>query len=183
METKLDLKLGVKMNNTQLDLVEGDITELDVDAIVNPANNKLLLGGGVAGTIKRRGGPTIQEECNRIGGTAVGSAVMTGAGKLKVKHVIHAVGPKFGEGDEDKKLSSAVRASLALADRHGLKSIAMPAISTGAFAFPMDRAARIILTEIQRYLQGGTKLQRVVVCLYGEDAWKLFAREMRRGFR
>ena len=93
------------------------------------------------------------------------------------------MGPKFGEGDEDKKLSSAVRASLALADRHGLKSIAMPATSTGAFAFPMDRAARIILTEIQRYLQGGTKLQRVVVCLYGEDAWKLFAREMRRGFR
>lgn len=183
METKQELKLGLKMNNTQLDLVEGDITELDVEAIVNPANGKLLLGGGVAGTIKRRGGPTIQEECNRIGGTAVGTAVMTGAGKLRAKHVIHAMGPKMGEGDEDKKLSSAVRACLALADRHGLKSIAMPAISTGAFGFPLDRAARIILTEIQRYLQGGTKLLRVVVVLYGEDAWKTFAREMRRGFR
>lgn len=183
METKQELKLGLKMNNTQLDLVEGDITELDVEAIVNPANSKLLLGGGVAGTIKRRGGPTIQEECNRIGGSAVGTAVMTGAGKLRAKHVIHAVGPKMGEGDEDKKLSSAVRACLALADRHGLKSIAMPAISTGAFGFPIDRAARIILTEIQRYLQGGTKLLRVVVVLYGEDAWKIFAREMRRGFR
>ena len=119
----------------------------------------------------------------RIGGTAVGTAVMTGGGKLRAKHVIHAVGPKMGEGDEDKKLSSAVRACLALADRHGLKSIAMPAISTGAFGFPIDRAARIILTEIQRYLQGGTKLLRVVVVLYGEDAWKIFAREMRRGFR
>jgi len=183
VETKQELKLGLKMNNTQLDLVEGDITELDVEAIVNPANTKLLLGGGVAGTIKRRGGPTIQEECNRIGGTAVGTAVMTGGGKLRAKHVIHAVGPKMGEGDEDKKLSSAVRACLALADRHGLKSIAMPAISTGAFGFPIDRAARIILTEIQRYLQGGTKLLRVVVVLYGEDAWKVIAREMRGGFR
>ncbi len=89
----------------------------------------------------------------------------------------------MGEGDEDRKLSSAVRSSLALADRHGLKSIALPAISTGVFGFPMDRCARVTLTEIHRYLQGGTKLERVVVCLFGEDSFKTFRTELRRGFR
>lgn len=137
----------------------------------------------MAGTIKRRGGPSVQEECRRIGSTGVGTAVITGAGKMKFKHVIHAVGPKMGEGDEDRKLSAAVRSSLALADRHGLKSVAIPAISTGNFGFPVERCARILLTEVHRYLQGGTKLQRVIVCLFDEATWKLFARELRRGFR
>ena len=183
MTEKADNKLTVPLEGTQLELVQGDITDLHVDAIVNAANEKLQLGGGVAGAIKRKGGPSIQEECNRIGGTGVGTAVMTGAGHLKAKHVIHAVGPKMGEGDEDKKLGAAVRAAMALADRRGLKSIAMPAISTGNFGFPMDRAARIMLTEIHRYLQGGTKLERVVVSLRGDDAFEIFKRELRRGFR
>jgi O-acetyl-ADP-ribose deacetylase (regulator of RNase III) len=182
-ETKTENRIVITMNNTTLELVEGDITDLDVEAIVNAANENLILGGGVAGTIKRRGGPTVQEECRRIGSTPVGSAVITGAGKMKFKHVIHAVGPRMGEGDEDRKLSSAVRSSLALADRHGLKSVAIPAISTGNFGYPIERCARILLTEVHRYLQGGTKLQRVIVCLYDEATWKLFARELRRGFR
>lgn len=182
-EIKADNRIVITMNNTTLELVEGDITDLDVEAIVNAANENLVLGGGVAGTIKRRGGPSVQEECRRIGSTGVGTAVITGAGKMKFKHVIHAVGPKMGEGDEDRKLSAAVRSSLALADRHGLKSVAMPAISTGNFGFPVERCARILLTEVHRYLQGGTKLQRVIVCLYDEATWKLFARELRRGFR
>ncbi len=182
-ETKTENRILIQMNNTALELVEGDITELDVEAIVNPANDKLLLGGGVAGVIKRKGGPSVQEECRRIGSTPTGTAVITGAGKMKFKHILHAVGPKMGDGDEDRKLASAVRASLALADRHGLKSIAMPAISTGNFGFPMDRAARILLTEVHRYLQGGTKLLRVIVVLYDEEAYKSFARELRRGFR
>lgn len=173
----------IKMDHGQLELLEGDITELDVDAIVNAANPDLELGAGVAGAIRKKGGPSIQQECDRIGKVAVGSAVLTGAGELKARHVIHAVGPRFGEGDEDRKLSSAVRSSLALADRHGLKTIALPAISTGTFGFPMDRCARVTLTEIHRYLQGGTKLERVVVCLYGEDAFNTFRRELRRGFR
>ena len=176
-------RLTVTMDHTQLEILEGDITELEVDAIVNPANAQLQLGSGVAGAIRERGGPSIQEECNRIGGTPVGTAVMTGAGHLKAKRVIHAVGPVMGEGEEDKKLASAVRAALALADRRGMKSIAMPAISTGNFGFPIDRAARIILTEIQRFLQGGTKLERVVICLRGDDAFQVFRRELRRGFR
>lgn len=176
-------RLMVTIDSTQLELVEGDITELEVDAIVNPANEHLQLGSGVAGAIRERGGPSIQEECNRIGSTPVGTAVMTGAGHLKAKRVIHAVGPRMGDGDEDKKLASAVRAALALADRRGLKSLAMPAISTGNFGFPIDRAARIILTEIQRFFQGGTKLERVVICLHGDDAFQTFKRELRRGFR
>lgn len=179
----LGRKISITMNQTLLEVLDGDLTDQQVDALVNAANAKLTLGSGVAGAIRRRGGPSIQEECDRIGGTAVGPAVMTGAGKLHVKHVIHAVGPRWGEGDEDRKLSSAVRSALAVADRHGLKSIALPAISTGVFGFPMDRCARILLTEVHRYLQGGTKLQRVVVCLHGEEAFLTFSREMRRGFR
>ena len=173
----------IPMNGTVLELVEGDITEFEVEAIVNAANTKLELGSGVAGAIRDKGGPSIQKECNRIGGTSVGSAVITGAGELNARHVIHAVGPKMGEGDEDRKLSSAVRSALALADRHGLKSIALPAISTGVYGFPMDRCARITLTEIHRYLQGGTKLEQVVVCLFGEESFNTFRQELRRGFR
>jgi O-acetyl-ADP-ribose deacetylase (regulator of RNase III) len=176
-------RLVVQMERTQLELVEGDITDLDVDVIVNAANEQLQLGAGVAGAIRAKGGPSIQEECNRIGGTPVGTAVMTGAGNLKAKQVIHAVGPRMGQGDEDKRLASAVRSALALADRHSMKSIALPAISTGIFGFPIERAARIMLTEVQRFLQGGTKLERVVLCLYDEEAFGVFKRELRRGFR
>ncbi len=175
--------ITIRMDSARLELLEGDITALRVDAIVNAANPDLKLGTGVAGAIVQKAGPSIQKECNRIGGTPVGTAVLTGAGELEAKHVIHAVGPRKGEGDEDRKLASAVRASLALADRHGLRSIALPAISTGNFGFPMDRCARVTLTEIHRYLQGGTKLDRVVVCLYGDEAFTTFRQELRRGFR
>jgi O-acetyl-ADP-ribose deacetylase (regulator of RNase III) len=176
-------RLAVTMDRTVLELVQGDVTDLEVDAIVNAANEQLQLGAGVAGAIRAKGGASIQEECNRIGSTPVGTAVMTGAGHLKARQVIHAVGPRMGEGDEDRKLASAVRAALALADRRGLKSIAIPAISTGVFGFPLDRAARVMLTEIHRYLQGGTKLERVVVALWDDEAFDTFKRELRRGFR
>lgn len=183
MAEKTENRISLTLEETQLDIVVQDITELDVDAVVNPANEELQLGGGVAGAIREKGGPAIQEECDRIGHTPVGQAVMTVAGELPAKHVIHAVGPRMGEGDEDRKLSMAVRSALAVADRNGLKSIALPAISTGSFGFPMDRAARIMLTEIHRYLQGGTKIERVVVALFDEDAFQTFRRELRRGFR
>lgn len=97
-----DNKLSLELNGTTLELVEADITELEVEAIVNPANEELQLGAGVAGAIRNKGGPSIQEECDRIGHTPVGTAVMTGAGELKAKQVIHAVGPKHGEGEEDR---------------------------------------------------------------------------------
>ncbi len=176
-------KLSIQLEGTQLELIEGDITELDVDAIVNAATEDLQLGSGVAETIREKGGPSIQDECDRIGGTPVGTAVITGGGDLTADHVIHAVGPQAGEGDDDRKLASAVRASLALADRHGLKSLALPAISTGSAGFPMDRCARVLLTEVYRYLQGGTKIERVVVSLRDDDAFETFKRELRRGFR
>jgi O-acetyl-ADP-ribose deacetylase (regulator of RNase III) len=176
-------RLVVTMDRTQLELVQGDITDMEVDAIVNAANEQLQLGAGVAGAIRQKGGASIQEECNRIGSTPVGTAVMTGAGNLKARQVIHAVGPRMGEGDEDRKLASAVRAALALSDRRGLKSIAIPALSTGVFGFPKERAARIMLTEIHRYLQGGTKLERVVVVLWDDEAFEIWKRELRRGFR
>lgn len=182
-ENQTGNRVIVTLDHTQLELVEGDLTDLEVDAIVNAANEQLQLGTGVAGAIRKKGGPSIQEECNRIGGTPVGTAVMTGAGHLKARQVIHAVGPRMGEGDEDKKLAAAVRSALALADRRGMKSIALPAISTGNFGFPIDRAARIMLTEVHRFLQGGTKLDRVVLCLHGEEAFGAFKRELRRGFR
>ena len=178
-----DNHVVIQMNGTRLELLEGDITALEVDAIVNAANEQLQLGSGVAGAIREKGGPSIQKECNRIGRTPVGTAVITGAGELANKHVIHAVGPRDGDGDEDRKLASAVRSSLALADRHGLKSIALPAISAGNFGIAMDRSARVTLTEIHRYIQGGTKLERVVVCLFGDEAFNTFRTQLRKGFR
>src|SRR5919197_203871 len=107
--------MQVKIKNCEIHLAQGDITEQETDAIVNAANKDLILGGGVAGTIRRKGGPQIQIECDLIGGTYVGGAVMTTGGKLKARHVIHAVGPRLGEGNEDDKLSNATLNSLKLA--------------------------------------------------------------------
>lgn len=165
-----------KVNQTTIELVAGDITELTTDAIVNAANAQLILGGGVAGAIRRKGGPKIQEECNKIGGTFVGGAVITTGGNLKAKHVIHAVGPRMGEGDEDNKLKNATLNSLKVADENGLKSIAFPAISTGIFGFPLDRCAEIMLTNTISYLQSEkTGLEKVVFCLFGKEAFDKFS--------
>jgi len=167
-----------KIKNATLELVQGDITEMETDAIVNAANSALKLGGGVAGAIARKGGPRIQEECDRIGGTFVGGAVITTGGNLKAAHVIHAVGPRMGEGDEDKKLRNATLNSLKLADEHHLKSIAFPAISTGIFGFPMDRCVKIMLGTAIAYLNGDTGLERVVFCLYDAEAYNIFNQEL-----
>jgi O-acetyl-ADP-ribose deacetylase len=175
-----DFGMVVKIRDRVLELVEDDITEMDTDAIVNAANEQLILGGGVAGAIRRKGGPEIQAECDRLGGTVVGGAVMTTGGKLKARHVIHAVGPRMGEGDEDRKLHDATVNSLKLADEHNLKSLAFPAISTGIFGFPLDRCAEIMLRATLSYLQGKTSLDRVVFCLFGRDSYRVFATELER---
>jgi O-acetyl-ADP-ribose deacetylase (regulator of RNase III) len=167
--------MEVSVQGRTLELVQGDITEMDTDAIVNAANDRLILGGGVAGAIRRKGGPEIQVECDRIGGTFVGGAVITTGGRLKAQHVIHAVGPRMGEGDEDRKLRNATVNSLKLADEHGLKSLAFPALSTGIFGFPVDRCARIMLGATIEYLRGRTGLDRVVFCLFGPDTYGVFA--------
>jgi len=154
--------------------MQGDITDLATDAIVNAANTALQLGGGVAGAIRRKGGPKIQEECNKIGGTYVGGAVITTGGNLKAKYVIHAVGPRHGEEHEDAKLKDATLNSLILADKNNLKSVAFPAISTGIFGFPKDRCATIMLSITIAYLEGPTKLEKVVVCLYDQNTFEIF---------
>jgi len=149
------------INNKKISLVQGDITEMETDVIVNAANSQLILGGGVAGAIRNKGGPTIQEECNKIGGTFVGGAVITKGGNLKAKHVIHAVGPRMGEENEDYKLRSATINSLRLMDEHQLKSIAFPAISTGIFGYPIERCAKIMISTAKEYLSGNTQIEEV----------------------
>ncbi len=166
--------MKVKINKTILELTQGDITDLETDAIVNAANSALQLGGGVAGAIRRKGGPKVQEECNKIGGTYVGGAVITTGGNLKAKYVIHAVGPRRGEEHEDEKLKDAALNSLILADRNDLKSIAFPAISTGIFGFPKDRCATIMLSTTIAYLEGPTRLEKVVYCLYDQKTFEIF---------
>lgn len=142
---------------TMLLILKGDITQERVGAIINAANEYLKHGGGVAGAILFRGGPVIQEESDlwikKYGPISHASPAYTSAGKLPCKYVIHAVGPVWGEGDEDKKLSYAVAGSMVLADRLGVTSIAFPAISTGVFGFPTERAAKIILEEIGNYFR------------------------------
>ena len=155
-------------------LTEGDITELHTDAIVNAANASLILGAGVAGAIRTKGGPAIQEECNEIGGCPVGGAVITAGGNLKARFVIHAVGPRKGEGDEEEKLRNATLNSLKVANDNGLKSIGFPAISTGIFGFPIERCAEIMLSNAIGYLQEDIGLEKVVFCLYGQDAFDVF---------
>ncbi len=166
--------MQIQIDNTTLELSEGDITELDTDAIVNAANASLTLGAGVAGAIRAKGGPAIQRECHEIGGCPVGGAVITGGGNLKARHVIHAVGPRKGEGDEEEKLRNATLNSLKVADENGLKSIGFPAISTGVYGFPIERCAEIMLSATIAYLQGETGLQKVVYCLYGQEAFGVF---------
>jgi O-acetyl-ADP-ribose deacetylase (regulator of RNase III) len=172
--------MKTRIERTTLELARGDITDSDTDAIVNAANAQLQLGGGVAGAIRRKGGPSIQEECDRIGGTSVGGAVMTGGGNLKARYVIHAVGPRMGEGREDEKLTNATLNSLALADRHGLTSIAFPAVSTGIFGYLLERCAKIMLGATTEYLRGATRLERVTFYLYDSEAFSIFAQELER---
>lgn len=163
----------------KLRLMQGDLTELAVDAIVNAANTALVLGGGVAGAIRMKGGPGIQEECDRIGGTTVGEAVVTGAGKLKARYVIHAAGPRYGEGNDEEKLRNATVNSLKRGTEQGMLSLAFPAISTGIFGFPKDRCADIMLNATRTFLENEkTSLQEVIFCLWSKDDLDLFSRTL-----
>ena len=171
--------MELTIKNSKINLVQGDITELSTDVIVNAANAQLILGGGVAGAIRRKGGPSIQEECNKVGGTIVGGAVITTGGELKAKYVIHAVGPRMGEGNEDEKLKNATLNSLKLMDEHVLKSIAFPAISTGIFGYPVDRCAKIMISNAKEYLAGETQIEEVIFCLYSASDFKVFENELK----
>jgi len=172
--------MRINVGNCVLELVEGDITEMQTEAIVNAANAQLVLGGGVAGAIRRKGGPEIQAECNKKGPIFVGGAVMTTAGDLKAKYVIHAVGPRMGEGKEDEKLKNATLNSLKLADGNKLKSISFPAVSTGVFGFPLRRCAEIMLKTTIEYLKGQTGLEKVIFCLFDRDSYEIFADQLKQ---
>lgn len=169
----------IHVKNSKIKLAQGDITESETDAIVNAANAQLILGGGVAGAIRKKGGPTIQEECNKIGGTFVGGAVITTGGNLKAKYVIHAVGPRMGEGNEDEKLKNATLNSLKLMDEHRLKTIAFPAISTGIFGYPIDRCSRIMISTAKDYLNSNTQIDEVIFCLYTALDFDIFFKELK----
>lgn len=169
----------LKIGGTVIELVKGDITELEVDVIVNAANSSLKMGGGVAGAILRKGGRVIQEECDKIGYCPVGGAVITSAGKLKAKYVIHAVGPRMGEGDEDNKLRNATLSSLELADKYNVESIAFPAISTGIFGYPKDRCAQVMLSAIVDYVSvKKTNLKKIILCLYDDETYQIFEKKL-----
>lgn len=163
-----------------IELIEGDITELDADAIVNAANSYLKHGGGVAAAIVRRGGLVIQEESDRWvrehGPVPVGGVAVTSAGRLKAKYIIHAVGPRFGEEGGDEKLALAIRNSLEKAEELGLKSTALPAISTGIFGYPYERCSRIMARELKAFSHRARSLEKVIVCLYGREAYETFER-------
>jgi len=168
-----------------LELALGDITALKVDAIVNAANKFLAHGGGVALAIVRKGGQSIQTESTALmakrGPLEVGDAVITSAGKLPARFVIHTVGPIWGEQSEaesDRLLRQAVRNCLALAEEKALKSIAFPAISTGVYGFPIERAAPLMLQEAADCVRGKTSLERLVFCLYDERSYRVFDRAL-----
>jgi O-acetyl-ADP-ribose deacetylase len=153
-------------------IVEGDITRLEVDAIVNAANNSLLGGGGVDGAIHRAAGPELRQACAALGGCDTGQAKITPGFNLPARYVIHTVGPVWGGGErgEDRLLAECCRNALALALEHRLASIAYPAISTGAYGFPPGRAARIALRTVLASLQNNAAIQRVVFCCFGPDS-------------
>ncbi|HEX5171098.1 MAG TPA: O-acetyl-ADP-ribose deacetylase [Cyclobacteriaceae bacterium] len=164
-----------------ISLVKGDITKLDVDVIVNAANNSLLGGGGVDGAIHRAGGPAILQECiqirNKQGGCPTGEAVITTGGKLKAKYVIHAVGPVWygGEANEDVLLANSYRNSLKLADSYQSRSIAFPNISTGIYGFPKKRAAEIAIREIRLFLTGEHHYTKdITFCCFDDENYQIY---------
>ena len=173
-----------QVGNCVIELLRGDITLQQVDAIVNAANSRLAGGGGVDGAIHRAGGGSIMEECRKLGGCPTGSAVATGAGRLQARHVIHAVGPVWhgGGGNEAALLGSAYRRSLEVARDAGDRTIAFPSISTGAYGYPIAEAARVALTAVRELLQTAPgSLERIRFVLFSDSDLLLYtaaAREL-----
>ena len=162
----------------RLEIVEGDITKLDVDAIVNAANKSLLGGGGVDGAIHRAAGPKLLEETRTLGGCETGEAKITLGYDLPARHVIHTVGPVWhgGKSREDELLANCYRNSLELAVRDGLKSIAFPAISTGVYGFPVERATEIAISEIKKFTESDSTLEKVVCCCFGRRDYDIYTK-------
>jgi len=159
---------------SKIEIRQGDLTEMDTDAIVNAANNDLKLGGGVAGAIRRKGGPQIQAECDEIGAIPIGGAAITSGGKLKARHVIHAASMQLGGRTSAQSLKSSTAHALRIADQEGLKSIAFPAVGTGIAGFPLRECAEIMLRELGKHLERSTSLEKVYFVLFDQDALEVF---------
>lgn len=158
----------------RVELIHGDITTMEVDAIVNAANTNLVLGGGLAGAIRKKGGPGIQEECDKHGPVPLGGAAVTGAGQLPAKAVIHAASMALGGRTTPRALVDATLNSLRAADKQGFKTIAIPAIGAGIGGFPVEQCAHIILQEIKTYLAGNSQIEKIYVVLYDEETFNTF---------
>lgn len=158
----------------EIRLSQGDISDIEVDAVVNAANTSLQLGSGVAGAIHERGGPGIQQHCDRIGPIELGAAAMTEAGKLPARYVIHAASMNPGGTTTEDSLRSSVRRSLDLATEHRLSSLALPAIGTGVGGFSVQRCAEILFEEVERHLEDETSLESVRFVLYSEPDYRIF---------
>jgi O-acetyl-ADP-ribose deacetylase (regulator of RNase III) len=173
--------MRIQVNEAVVELVEGDITKQDTEAIVNAANNSLLGGGGVDGAIHRAGGPAILAECRKLGGCATGDAKITTGGLLKARYVIHTVGPVYWQEGKERAtelLASAYRRSLEVAAQHRVQSVAFPSISTGAYGYPIEEAAPIALRTVMDYLAAQEKPDIVLVrfVLYGKQAYRTYER-------
>ena len=168
--TQLIDEIRISNDKIIIRLIKGDITDQNVDVVVNPANSYLKHGGGLAGAIVRKGGKIIQTESDRIGFVPVGSSVITTSGELPCQAIIHTVGPKMGEGNEDFKLSKSIHSSLSLASDNSYNSISIPAISSGIFGFPKDRCANILLDESIKFLQNNnTTLETIEFCIIDDE--------------
>lgn len=175
----MEIVRQVQVKGTLLRLLVGDLTESTADAIVNAANSRLQHGGGVAGAIVRKGGVIIQEESNRIGYVPVGESALTTGGRLKARFVIHTVGPRWGGGDEEQKLRSAVRNTLKLANEKSFSHLAMPAISAGIFGFPKERCAQIIVETLVDFVSAqDATLKTIDICLMDLEIVAFFDRQL-----
>lgn len=174
----------MKINNTEIEIINDDITLLDVEAIVNPANTFLMHTGGLAAAIVKRGGMIIQQESKKLGNVPTGGAVLTTGGNLKAKHVIHAVGPRYknGESGEAEKLTAAVNNALMIADKKKLRSIAIPAISSGIFGYPIMESSKIIVDTIIDYFKQNKEanIEKVILCLIDEEAFNNFVKALEK---
>jgi O-acetyl-ADP-ribose deacetylase (regulator of RNase III) len=174
--------MKIMVNQSILELAEGDITKQDTEAIVNAANTSLLGDGGVDGAIHRAGGPTILEECKKLGGCPTGEARITTGGKLKARYVIHAVGPVYRDGSkgEAQLLAGAYKNCLVLASRCKIQSVAFPSISTGAYSYPMEDAACIALTTVRDYLAEHPEIKLVRFVLFGQPAYETYRKTLEK---